>query len=221
MHCRRTPKAHHRSHLGQKKSAGLRRKRSSGFTLTELMVIVLVIGVMSSLAIPSIQGAMAERRARAASIDLVLMARRGRAEAAAFGRAHVLRWNNTNNGTFNLYRGRASSCNARANDWLVLTASNCAAANPGFCVEQSLATDYQMGSTDVLVTESTGRGFLDICFEPGGRVTWRNGAGGQFTDRNFVNGAFRFVFQRRENGAPTGVARTIIVPLGANARELR
>lgn len=194
-------------------------RRRRGFTLVEIMMIVTVIGIMSAIAIPSIHGALAERMARDSGSELILLGRRARAESAAYGRAHVLRWSNAGNGTFNVYRGRASSCNA--NTWAVHTASNCQAANPGYCVEELLATSYVLGSTDVMMAESTGRAALDLCFEPSGRVLWRNAPGTPFTDANTVGGGFRFTFQRRESGTAVGVQRTILIPLGGDARELR
>lgn len=205
------------------------RPRRQAFTLVEVMVIVLVVGITSALSIPTIHGVMAERLARDASSELVLLARRARAEAAAYGRAHVLRWNSGANGTFNVYRGRASSCNAQTNDWAALiAASNCTrGAAPGFCVDRVEAGDYYLGSlavrgsTDVLITEGGGIANLDLCFEPNGRVLWRTVLAGRFSDQNTVGGGFQFVFQRREDGAPMGVARRVAVPLGGNARELR
>lgn len=48
--------------------------KQAGFTLLELMAVVVIIGILASIALPSYQGYVKKSRARAAAADLVALA---------------------------------------------------------------------------------------------------------------------------------------------------
>lgn len=48
--------------------------KQAGFTLMELMIVVIVIGILASVAMPSYQNYVKKSRARAATADLVALA---------------------------------------------------------------------------------------------------------------------------------------------------
>lgn len=48
-------------------------RESSGFTLLELMVVALLIGILATIALPSYQNYLKKSRARAATADLVAL----------------------------------------------------------------------------------------------------------------------------------------------------
>ena len=82
--------------------------------------------------------------------------------------------------------------------------------------------DYNWGSLDVrAVDDVAGATRIDICYEPTGRVVHRQGAVLLFSDRNTVNGGYRFRFDRYEGGVLTGVSRRVVIPLGGDARVVR
>ena len=138
-------------------------------TLLELMTVVTLIAVVAAAAAPSIGDALAERKMTQTSLDVVRIARRGRSEAAGYGRAHMLRYlsGDTGTGVFELYRGINNHCNT--NDWNAVTGGGVCNREGGFCrdfivVSQETDTDTIAVVPDNIVGEP-----LDICFEPSGR----------------------------------------------------
>lgn len=69
------------------RSAALRRR---GFTLVELVLVILLIAVMTAIAAGVIRGGLGSARVRAASKDLVAALRHTRALALVKGEAQVL-----------------------------------------------------------------------------------------------------------------------------------
>ncbi|KGE04140.1 GspH/FimT family pseudopilin [Pseudohaliea rubra] len=55
--------------------------RSRGFTLVELMITIVVLGILIGLAAPAFRGFVAEQRIRAASMDLQMALTMARSEA--------------------------------------------------------------------------------------------------------------------------------------------
>jgi type II secretory pathway pseudopilin PulG len=185
----------------------------------EAMAVVVLIGITTAIAIPSISGAVSDSRASETTRSLVVLGRQARSEAVAYGRAHVMRWSATGNGSFTVYRGFVSDCNGNA--WpTVFSAPACGAAG-SMCVGQLLASDASLGDSEVRIASAEGLANIDICYEPSGRMKFRTGTIGQFIATNTISGGFRFTFTRFEDGSPIGVVRTILVPLGGDVRELR
>ena len=46
------------------------RSRQRGFTLIEIMVVIIILGVLAALVVPNIMGAPDEARAKAATVDI-------------------------------------------------------------------------------------------------------------------------------------------------------
>ncbi len=197
------------------------RARTAGFTLLELMTVVTIIGISIAIAAPAIGGAMADRRAGQAALDLVRLARHARSESVAYGRATLLRYQNTSNGEVRLYRGINNGCTT--NDWDTLTGGPACGTTGSFCIDWELmsSADYSVGSQVTVMAEEAGSDFLDICYRSNGMMEWRTSASGTFSDLNTVQGGFRFTFTRKRGGSPLGVVRRIVIPFGGDARTLR
>lgn len=193
-------------------------RREAGLTLLELMIVVAIIGVVAALAAPSVGAASGERKANELSLDIVRLARQGRSEAVGFGRAHLLRFNNAGNGSFELHRGTSNRCGSVP--WATVTAPGCTAENR-LCRGWVDAAQRSTVGQQLRVLRVGGGGNLDVCFEPSGRVLWSADAGARFSDQStdaFLQGGVVFDIRRNDGD---GVTRQVVIPLGGDARVLR
>jgi len=192
------------------------RSRNEGFTLIELMIVVVIIGVVEALAMPSIAAGLRDREANEAALDLVRLTRRARAEATGYSRAHVLRISNADDGSAEVYRGSVGRC--VLNDWDAITAGGCVGNT--MCVDSvAMARDYRSVAAVRMLLE--GQEWVEVCFEPSGIVRNRSVLGGTFTDRNTALGGFHVQFQRYTGDGDFGVARRVLIPIGGTARIMR
>ncbi|MEM6962005.1 MAG: prepilin-type N-terminal cleavage/methylation domain-containing protein, partial [Myxococcota bacterium] len=207
----------------------------AGYTLLELMVVVVIIGVLAALTAPAVGAALADRRVAQAAQDVVRLTRRGRSEAMALGRAHVLRFNQDwGDGTpaFRLYAGINNSCNANLDAWQpIFTAAAADCSNRFFCVDDSYIGSFfrprfTAAAAERVVVVSALGDEVQFCFEPNGITRWRTGttdAGTRFLGSNnaTLDGAAVFTFQRETDQGLVGVVRQVVIPLGADARVVR
>ncbi len=202
------------------------RRAAEGFTLIEMLIVVAIIAVTAALAAPAMHSAAWERKNNQAALDLVRVGRRARSSAIAYGRAHVVRFDDASgNARFRVFRGISSACNSAVNDWngTIVPAGECG-ASASFCVDWLDLGDsaWVSGSSAIVASRDDGGGtFLDICYEPRGKVLYRQSTGDRFTSTNTVNGGFVFRFDREEDGTVTGVSRRVVLPLGGDARLLQ
>jgi len=96
-------------------------RSKSGFTLIELMIVVIITAVLLTYAVPGISRTIADRRCASLVSEIVRIGRRARSAADNSQPAHlfVIRPNGTGDGnaTVTLLRGTTSGC-ARQN-WTV------------------------------------------------------------------------------------------------------
>lgn len=195
------------------------RRRSAGFTLLEMMVVVAIIAITTALAAPAISRAVAISRADRANHDLMRVVRFGRSQAMAFGRTYLLRMVSSAGLTrAELWQGTTSAC--RLEQWGTITATGpCAAPSfpGGNCVDYVESSSYAAGPHDVQFAN----GGLELCFQPNGEMLTRvSGSGTAFTFP--ASGAVQFTTTRLENGSPAGdPPRGVIVPISGAPRGLR
>jgi prepilin-type N-terminal cleavage/methylation domain-containing protein len=84
MLAQRAPKARRR--------ALPRRRQGRGFTLLELMVTIILIGILLVMSLPSITGMMRDRRTNQAAQEAAILYRRARATALGRGGAVLVRY---------------------------------------------------------------------------------------------------------------------------------
>jgi prepilin-type N-terminal cleavage/methylation domain-containing protein len=86
--------------------------RRSGFTLIELMIALVIIGVMAMAAVPALSGALADSRQSSATADIMRLVRKARALTMANGMAHLLRvvTSDTSVGFASIHQGMTPRC---------------------------------------------------------------------------------------------------------------
>jgi prepilin-type N-terminal cleavage/methylation domain-containing protein len=215
--------------LAQDRGAAMRRQttprgraqprvRSAGFTLIELMVVLVVILVAVGLAAPAISNAMHERRAAEATLDVVRLARHARSAAAAYGRAHLVTFVAGGSGVVQVWRGVSNRCNGNVwsnQTFQTVMGGDCHSSD--YCIDQMNMDERYKGAKPITLAP-VGPAF-DICYEPTGMVRWRDGgSNAAFLEVNSpaIGGGARY--QITPLG---GVVRTVVLPLGGDARVVR
>lgn len=195
------------------------RKRSDGFTLLELMMVVTLLGAFATLAGTSVGSFMADARQQNATYAVLKMARQAHDLARRSGKAHLLAFSQAQgngHGAFNLFGGLSGSClkslwPAEADASYDLTAANPGPAEPR-------AAD---NNRHVIAASAT-RGEepfeqLSLCIEPTGRSYTQVAGEGMALQTELVS----LQVSRRYDGRLTGVTRNVVFEPGGTARVQR
>jgi prepilin-type N-terminal cleavage/methylation domain-containing protein len=220
--------------------------KRAGYSLVELMIVVVIIGIGAALAAPGFADARSEQRASRAAFDLIRIGRRARADTAAQLKAHLV-WVETNlsgvpNDTrISLVEGTSSSCTNQ--NWTALldvaqANGPCGSLN-STCLEQFRfqpvdGNDFASAAIQLRVDVADAVGNptqpnLAICYAPTGLMFTGQAntlalatAIGTFSSNNTGNGGIRFRLTRRApDGTQIGVPRWVLFPQGAPPRSSR
>ena len=164
-------------------------QRRRGFTLVELMIVVVIITGLAALAIPSILKQMRDRRTRQAAEEIASLYRQARLRALGRGSAVMVRYSSgTGFDVREAVLGGASTC-------ATLPVSSCTSTfwdqgpnvangsqsitqfNPTTGVYDGIvsvvhATGPAVGGS-ATASDSNNQPYLDVCFTPMGRTLYR------------------------------------------------
>lgn len=91
----------------------MRVNQQAGFTLIEAMVVVAIIGIIASIAVPSFSLSLSERRTQQAAADIVNAFNEARAQAALNGKAaRLLIGDNNRSYTVHILEGKPAEAQA-------------------------------------------------------------------------------------------------------------
>jgi type II secretion system protein H len=190
-------------------------RHTAGFTLLELMVVVILIGVLAALGVPSIASLMRDRRTNQAAHEVSMLYRQGRSLAMGRGAAVLVRFDGSANGRLEV----RESMDADPAHCLSLPATSCGAGNwnaasplnrlvASFDVNNN--GPYSNVKMAFFQADGTSAGAaVEVCFSPLGRPFRRFAFAGAFVPMNDV--PYIEVNRVDATNKQEGILRTVLV----------
>jgi prepilin-type N-terminal cleavage/methylation domain-containing protein len=210
------------------------RPRRAGYTLIELMMVVLIIGSSVLAFAPGISRAMAERRVSTAARELIRLGRRARSDSFGYLRAHLV-WITPANGRVQLLRGPTNSCVYA--DWATIQAECDATPVGANCVEDFRVENFTSGSGAIGLYEETGSTATPaytsatraLCYTASGILQHTTGFAlplvtTNLSESNDVNGGFVYTLHSgsvEPDAAAGDRVHRVLFPLGSSPRSWR
>ena len=203
-----------------------------GFTLIELSVVVILIAVFATMAIPQVTHQLRDRRVHEAAQRIALIYQQARLHAMGHGGAILVRYETTGSGhgTFTTIEHLVGSSSSK--DCALTPKSSCSSDNwaaPGDTqnrVIETIDVGSEPGLADVYAhlipeTASAADSTMDLCYTPLGRSFNRYAATGAFTP---MAGVPQFqIFRGSDMTTPLPTARVrnvIVLPTGVARLQL-
>jgi hypothetical protein len=188
------------------------------------MVVLAVMGVLISAALPSMSQGFADRHVAMVARDVVSLFRRARYMSLAYGRAHQVVYANdsgtglTNDAwAFETMRGTTSACSLSdySSGSFSLADLDCENVNNWRCVDHLYGGTFDSDPGDNDLVRVDGWDDASFCYEGGSNnqvfigsdlySNWQTGT---------ARAGFGFVVYRELDGNAYGVARKVLVPMG-------
>ena len=201
--------------------APVRRKKRAAqraFTMSELLMVIVMIGAMAAMASPLFIDVMRDRRVHQGALQAAEVYRLARARALGRGSAVMVRWSagpGTGEGTLAMreaiqggVNGPLPTSNCTTTDWTVGSTNSRAVTHLDFVAGAFGLAQFSMSDASGAVTTS------EFCFSPRGRTFYRTTAGwSPLADVPKLT-----VENKRDPVATGGRARVVYIPPNGAAR---